>query len=179
MKKLIKSTIIIGVIMLSAFFANAQVSTANNFGVAANYVGWDAAQAFPLNIQHLNNFNMNFRTNFAAAPVGAGNRMIILNGGFGPGGGQIAMGNNLPNAFAPQGRLHLHHNVASNVSMRFTHAGTGLTATDGFQIGVDPAVTGANPLGLNVTRMNQWELAPMQFWLPNGFIPRDRLHIFS
>lgn len=112
-----------------------QVSTPANFGFPGDYVGWNAAQAFPLNITHRGGQPINFRTNYGFAPAGAGNRMIITDGGFGFADGRIAMGNNLINGFAPQDRLHLNQ-TAGTTAIRFTNGVTGSTATDGFQVGI-------------------------------------------
>ena len=71
------------------------------------YVGWNAGTAFPLNLQHLGAQNINFRINYATAGFGFGNRMIIVDGGFGLAAGRIAMGNDFPDGFVPQGRLRL------------------------------------------------------------------------
>jgi hypothetical protein len=59
-------------LLLTAGTVNAQVSTPFNFGVAANYVGWNAAQGFPLTIAHKGNQPLNFQTNGTQ-------RMTILN----------------------------------------------------------------------------------------------------
>ena len=52
---------------------NAQVSTPFNFGFPANYVGWNAAQLFPVTVAHKGNFPILFETNGI-------NRMILDNG---------------------------------------------------------------------------------------------------
>jgi len=51
---------------------NAQVSTPFNFGFPANYVGWNAAQLFPVTVAHKGNLPINFQTNGTQ-------RMTIMN----------------------------------------------------------------------------------------------------
>ncbi|MBI4930558.1 MAG: hypothetical protein HY841_07340 [Bacteroidetes bacterium] len=48
MKKLIQTIVIVGMMILSNFKVNAQVSVGSNSGVSTDYVGWDANQNFPL-----------------------------------------------------------------------------------------------------------------------------------
>jgi len=167
--KLLLSALLIVLISKQGFSQSDIAGLGGHVGIPGYYVGWNGGTAIPLNIQHLNNLNINFRTNFAAAPPGAGNRMIIMNGGFGNFGGFIAMGNNLPNGFIPQSRLHLHQStlfpILSGPYMRFTNVLTGATAADGFLIGIDPTVTPTNPLGNSVARLNQLENFPIQFWM--------------
>jgi|GEM_PF-3890648 len=127
MKKQIKFIISVLSFVLFSYQTFSQ-STITGIGIAGhnggpigNYVGWQNANP------------LWFRTNDA---TNSRNRMIITDGAFGPNTGQIAMGNNLPNNFAPTARLHLHQDVASNNFISFTHIGVGATATDGFRIGI-------------------------------------------
>ncbi len=62
-------------------------------------------------------------------------RMMMNNGAGGNADGYIGMGNNLPANFAPVDRLHLYQS-GGTTAMRFTNFATGLTATDGLQVGV-------------------------------------------
>jgi hypothetical protein len=66
------------------------------------------------------------------------NRIVIKDGGVGSASGNIAIGNNLPANFNPNARLHLHHDDNSQVNLRFTHAGTGPTASDGSRLVLNP-----------------------------------------
>jgi hypothetical protein len=63
MKKITLIAVITIVLLLPCIQLNAQVSTGFNFGVAGDYVGWNAAQAFPLNIRHNAAQPINFWTN--------------------------------------------------------------------------------------------------------------------
>ncbi|WKZ76032.1 MAG: tail fiber domain-containing protein [Vicingaceae bacterium] len=74
------------------------------------------------------NSRMLFNTN------GAINRMLIVDGSIAPTAGRIAMGNNLPNNFAPQARLHLHQTDLVN-TIRFTT--DNMLGGNGFEIGYD------------------------------------------
>jgi len=58
-----------------SFCATAQVTTANNNGGATDFVGWDNAQAFPLQIRHnANDQPINFFTdNVMRMRIAAGN----------------------------------------------------------------------------------------------------------
>jgi len=89
---------------------------------ATDYLGWENA-TIPLF----------FRTNYLAATAGLGNRQIITDGGFGPLGGRIAMGNNLADGFVPIDRLHLNQ-TAGITAIRFTNNAIGFTANNGLQI---------------------------------------------
>src|SRR5574343_82677 len=65
-------------------------------------------------------------------------RMIIDGGNQTQPGGRIAIGNNLPNNFAPQSRVHIHQTGGgglNNTFIRFTTNVTNNTASDGFAIG--------------------------------------------
>jgi len=55
--------LIIGMMLVHSL--SSQVSTPSNSGAAGNYVGWDAFQAFPLQIRHNANQPINFFTNNA------------------------------------------------------------------------------------------------------------------
>jgi hypothetical protein len=66
------------------------------------------------------------------------NRIVIKDGGVGSASGNVAIGNNLPANFNPDARLHLHHDDNSQVNLRFTHAGTGPTASDGSRLVLNP-----------------------------------------
>jgi hypothetical protein len=63
---------VIVLILLSSFPAIAQVSVLGNAGAAGNYCGWNAAQAFPVDVAHKGNYPINFQTN-------AIQRMTIMN----------------------------------------------------------------------------------------------------
>ena len=176
MKKLIQLTVIIGMMMLFPYVVGAQVTTPNNFGGVLDYVGWNAAQVFPLNIQHFGPQPIRFRTNFGAAPLGAGNRMIITDGGFGNNGGQIAIGNNLPNAFIPADRFHVHQ-TGGPTYMRISANFTGNSATDGTSFGL----RGVPPAALVAAfEVHQWETAPIDFYTndPNTAIHDRKLRIW-
>jgi hypothetical protein len=58
------------------------------------------------------------------------NRLVMYNGGTANNAGRIATGNNLPNNFVPQARLHLYQTGGFN-NLRFTTDATGHTAADG------------------------------------------------
>ncbi|MGV3630418.1 MAG: tail fiber domain-containing protein [Bacteroidota bacterium] len=47
-----KQRLLFIVLIVGTLNVSAQVSTPFNFGIATNYVGWNAAQAFPLQIRH-------------------------------------------------------------------------------------------------------------------------------
>ena len=66
------------------------------------------------------------------------NRFLIRGGNFGATAGRAAFGNNLPNNFVPQNRLHLHQ-TSGTVRLQFTKNSTGTGATDGFQLGITGA----------------------------------------
>jgi hypothetical protein len=146
-------------IIFSAFYfvlnANSQVSTPANFGTITDYVGWNAAQAFPLLIEHKGNQRINFSTS-------GGIRMLIDAGG-GLNGGRLAIGNNLPALFAPQSRVHIHQtgntSPLNQTYVRFTNNQTGPTATDGFAIGNNSSSSG--PI-LGDVQLQQYEQAAFQ-----------------
>jgi len=54
MKKLNQVVAIIGIVMLSNFKVNAQVSILGNSGSSSDYVGWNSSQGFPLTIAQKN-----------------------------------------------------------------------------------------------------------------------------
>ncbi|MCB9188852.1 MAG: hypothetical protein H6599_06175 [Flavobacteriales bacterium] len=62
-------------------------------------------------------------------------RVLIDNGGVGVNTGRVVFGNDLPNNFTPQARLHLHQ-TGGVVATRFTNDNTGFTANDGLAIGI-------------------------------------------
>ena len=65
---------------------HAQVSTPFNFGIAANYVGWNAAQGFPLTVAHKGNFPINFQTSSV--------QRMTIRGQVGPTQGYVGIGTN-------------------------------------------------------------------------------------
>lgn len=125
-------TIIILLSIFCTFFLShytlAQVSVATNAGGPANYVGWNAAQPFPLRIQHLGN-----------QPIGIGTnnffRMAVTNGPGTINGGRIGFGNNIPATFVPQDRLHSYVNIAGDNMFRFSN--TGFAPNQGFRLGLN------------------------------------------
>jgi hypothetical protein len=62
MKYLLNTIALLWLLLLSAG-AFSQVSTLGNSGAATDYVGWDNAQPFPLQIRHNANQPMEFFTN--------------------------------------------------------------------------------------------------------------------
>jgi len=58
-------------------------------------------------------------------------------GNAGLGGGRIAIGNNLPEGFTAQARLHIHQ-IGGNANLRFTANANDTTATDGLEITLSP-----------------------------------------
>ena len=98
MKQQLRMIVLIAVITLSKFNAYAQVSVPSNAGLPANYVGWNAAQLFPLIIQHKGAQPINFWTNNI-------HRMTILDGTGGASSGFVGIGNGFTD---PKSRLHLH-----------------------------------------------------------------------
>lgn len=111
------------ILLLVSLNVYSQSTIPGNVAGPGAYLGWSTPTV------------LFFRTNYAAAPAGSGNRMIITNGAFGANDGRIAMGNSLANGFAPQDRLHLHQ-TAGLTATRYTNGVTGATATDGFQVGI-------------------------------------------
>ena len=61
MKK-IYTRVIAFIVLALPFYAKAQVTTAANAGGPTDYVGWNSAQAFPLQIRHNGNQPINFFT---------------------------------------------------------------------------------------------------------------------
>ena len=113
------------VMMMKVSITLAQVSTAFNFGVTGNYVGWDGFQTFPLTIKHEAQQPINFHT-FAGAGIPPINlRMIIA------GNGNIGIADNT----TPLSLLHLHQNTAFTATLfHITNAGSGLASNNGFDI---------------------------------------------
>jgi len=89
MKKLTKWMAIIGIIVMMNFNSYSQVSVLGNAGAVGNYVGWNAAQLFPVTVAHKGNFPILFETNGI-------NRMTIFGGTGGATAGRIAIGNSFP-----------------------------------------------------------------------------------
>jgi hypothetical protein len=107
MKKPLHAIIIIAIILLLNLVMKAQVSAPFNFGAVGNYVGWNAAQAFPLTIQHLGPQPINFLT--AGNPI----PRMTIRGQAGPTQGFIGV-----NQANPQSRFTVNGNmtIGSNVS---------------------------------------------------------------
>ncbi len=63
-------------------------------------------------------------------------RLLINNGGTGNNAGRLAVGNNLPGGFNPASRIHSHQDGGQN-RIEFTSNTTGITGTDGFQVGIN------------------------------------------
>lgn len=111
-------------------FRTTSSATAGNFNAWRMYTGAGmGTEVFninnpggtnDINITGIKKGNMNFRTNYALAPVGFGNRMIIVDGGFTNIGGRIAVGNSLVDGFVPASRLHLHQ-TDGTTDIRFTN----------------------------------------------------------
>jgi hypothetical protein len=161
--------LIVGVAgLISPTLVNGQATQANNVRTPAAFVGWNGLgpNAGPLEIRNDFNQPILFATNNF-------NRMIIDNGaGFGNAGlngGRISIGNNLPNNFAPQSRVHIHQTgggpfSTNNTYVRFTNALTGATATDGFAIGNSSGLF--TPQG--DVQLQQFEQAPIILQAPNS-----------
>jgi hypothetical protein len=94
-QKLLFIVLIVGTLKVSA-----QVSTPFNFGIATNYVGWNAAQAFPLQIRHNAAQPINFFTSNTQ-------RMTITPTGL------VGIGNG---ANAPISLLHVNSNGHPNIA---------------------------------------------------------------
>lgn len=109
---------------MSCPVALSQASFTGHFGgsPATDWLGWNN-NAIPLL----------FRTNDG---TGNRNRMIIMNGAFGPNDGQIAVGDNLPNTFTPTARLHLHQVGNGDVFTRYSNTNTGSGIAQGATIGI-------------------------------------------
>lgn len=102
-------------------------------------------------------------------------RMTIFGGGVTDGDGFIGMGNNLPAAFIPQARLHLHQ-TGGSVIQRFSNNITGATSSDGFAIGIRN--TG------HAVYMTHEQGQPHSFFTNDGsatggFFERMRINAFS
>ena len=139
-----------------------------NVTFPGNFLGTTNAQ--PLHLETLLGQPMRFRTNFGTATPGFGNRMIIVDGAFGPVGGRIAMGNNLPDGFAPVDRLHLHQTGAA-VFLRITNALSGPFANDGFNIGINGGI-------LSHAECHQFEDARIDFFTTSASIHQQRFRIW-
>lgn len=128
-----KSKIMINLMLTGIIIScniNAQVTTLTNGpGAATDYLGWNAAQAFPLLVEHKANQPIHFKTN-------AFQRMLINNGGNTVTDGYIAIGNNLPAGFVPQARFHIYHNGTGTTNILFNNTVTGSAASRGFEIGM-------------------------------------------
>lgn len=139
-----------------AVSASAQVSTPNNNGISANYVGWDNTNAFPLQIRHNANQEIHTYTNNLL-------RMKIANGGgFSNVGGNVAFGNNLATGFTPVDRLHLYNSGSLSAlftGVRLNNSNIGAAVTDGSQLGVDFD---------GVFFHRQYETQPIIFELPDS-----------
>jgi hypothetical protein len=133
----------------------SQVSVPSNSGVAGDFVGWAAGNAFPLEIKHNANQPINFFTNNTPRALFAG--------GTGVNSGRFALGNNIPNTFTPLDRLHLHQDALSGVFMRFTYQG--LANSAGTQLGIVGA-TGAGTSG--DFRLTQFENTNIDFFTLNA-----------
>ncbi len=175
MKKVTQRAGIATLMILLCVISYAQVSNPTNGpGFAAQYVGWNAAQGFPLNISHFGPQPMRFRTNYALAAPTLGNRMIITDGNFQSGGGRIAIGNDLPDGFAPLSRLHLHNeqNGAPTPGfnfIRFTNNLTGVLGTSGSGLGISPQ---------NEFQFRQWEVdLGMSFWTRRTAVIQQRMFL--
>lgn len=145
-----------------------------NVVAAGQFLGTTNPQ--PLHLQTMLGQPMRFRTNFGAAPLGAGNRMIITDGGFGNNGGQIAIGNNLPNVFVPADRFHIHQ-TGGPTNVRITANFTGNTATDGVSLGL----RGIPPAAIvDAFEIHQWEDAPIDFFTndPNVTVHDRKMRIW-
>lgn len=131
---------------------------------------------------------------------GAITRMVIKDGGIGPGAGYVGIGNGLPQ---PTSRLHLHNNTAPTTSTQQVNYlqvtidagnGTGSGGNDGFKLGVRSRWNSATSTYQSDAELRQQENAPMNFFTANaqrvtinnmGFVgvgdnfltPRSRFHI--
>lgn len=117
MKKI--SALLIISIFIWSVNTTAQVSVPANAGIPANYVGWNALQAFPLTIAHKGNFPMNFQTNGVQ-------RMTIMNTT-----GFVGIGQGFS---APQSLLHVNDGLGA--FLQLTDAATGAGAGNGLRVGV-------------------------------------------
>jgi len=73
------------IIVCCSLRAVSQVTTPANAGAATDYVGWNAAQAFPLSIKHEGNQPINFYTNAGAGTFNNQRMIININGNIGIG----------------------------------------------------------------------------------------------
>ena len=108
MKRKFNVLIPITTLLFTVGVVKAQVSTPFNFGFPANYVGWNAAQAFPLTIAHKGNQPLNFQTNGTQ-------RMTILNttGFVGIGGGFL---NPLHLVDVRNGNINIGQGTGANIA---------------------------------------------------------------
>ncbi|MCB9188854.1 MAG: tail fiber domain-containing protein [Flavobacteriales bacterium] len=122
-----KTTKLLGIVScsllsLSAYSQDWQLGGNNNLPALNN----PANQTIGTNV----NRPLRFETNGTQ-------RVLIDNGGVGVNTGRVVFGNDLPNNFTPQARLHLHQ-TGGVVATRFTNDNTGFTANDGLAIGISP-----------------------------------------
>ncbi len=143
----------IGIIPIAV---NAQDwNTGGNLIFGTEFLGARAGSTVPLTLKTIPNLPIIFQTQ------GTRNRMIIMPGGTSPIDGRIAMGNNLPAGFAPAARLHLHQTglpVIANF-LKLTNNSTGITATDGFDIGI---------IATGIAEIRQREAEPINFFTANA-----------
>jgi hypothetical protein len=117
-----RKILLVLIILLIEYASFSQSTTALNFNGGVQYLGY-FNNAGPLW----------FRNN---SPTLNENRMLIMNGAFGNNDGQIAIGNNLPNNFAPSARFHLHQ-TGGLVFTRYTTDNIRATNQDGFMTGIN------------------------------------------
>jgi len=140
----------------STFLAAWRLFTGSNNGterfslivpVKSNHVFLSAVQ----------NGRFYFRTNsFVRMLIDSGSTNQTSNGG------RIAMGDNLSIAFKPTARLHLHEtdlNGGGAPYIRFTAQFTGVTATDGYEMGID---------SVGDAQFKNFEPYPITFFTNNG-----------
>ena len=117
MKNNFKAMAVIAAMLLFNFKLKAQVThLGNNLGIPADYIGWDAAQLFPLTIQHLGTAPtqpINFLT-------GGTQRMIITNG-TGLTSGFVGIGDGFS---TPQNLLHVNGFATNNTGFLFRTDGS-------------------------------------------------------
>ncbi|MCB9360670.1 MAG: tail fiber domain-containing protein [Flavobacteriales bacterium] len=161
-----KSILILGCSLISIYgFSQADIANPV-FGhqrTNIRYLGWTPGPGSvpgPLDIRNDFNEPINISTNGIQ-------RVLVDNGAGGFAAGRVAMGNNLPNNFAAQDRLHLHQNVRGPL-IRFTNNATGSTNTDGFRVGI-------RGVGVNsgIATLQNFENTPMEFYNNNI----QRMHI--
>ncbi|TNE53292.1 MAG: tail fiber domain-containing protein [Bacteroidetes bacterium] len=100
--------------------------------------------------------------------LATGLRMLVRNDGNGGANGRTAFGDDLPETFNPQDRLHLHHVTgASNVRIRFSYDGT---TTDGID-NVGSGALDGTVIGIDVNgeyRIIQHEDRPIRYYIPDA-----------